>query len=280
MRTELRLPCEVATTACASDGERVGSGLLPASLIAVEPAPSARADDLHYFALRPPRQRVSSIQSLTPLPIRWIRIPTVCERLLANVEIGYFGSITTQYQDDLNPNADRTIQRKAGFTTDSGSQFSPSAKLIMTYDLRKYEIPDGQFVVGFSAGWSTYDGAAPNSFNLNAMYWYRGRCWTGRSSSRSATSTARNSSDPSEAPSPTTFSVPTTGSMDKGARHQVTCVTTPLPGVVVKYNFSKDIYWLSTIQRSESPDGNYPEYFANRNGFCLLRTKRWRALSE
>lgn len=265
MRTELRLPCEVDNRL----RERRRTSWIwvaSASLIAVWPAPSARADDLHYS---PSDLRVRGL--LNPIPDPFTNTldpdPNGLRTALANVGIGYFGSITTQYQDDLNPNADRTTNGKQVYNGQR-SQFSPSAKLIMTYDLRKYEIPDGQFVVGFSAGWSTYDGAAPNSFNLNAMYWYQtlldrkielkvgylnGSQFIGSVGGSFADNILgpNNRIDGQGGAAPGYF------------------VTTPLPGVVVKYNFSKDIYWLSTIQRSESPDGNYPEYFANRNGFAF-----------
>jgi porin len=230
------------------------------------PVASASAEDLPYS---PSDLRIRGLLNPVPDPLTNTLDPDPngLRTALAKLGIGYFGSVQGQYQNDLNPNADKTTN---GFQAYNGQRatYNVSTKLVMTYDLRQYGIPDGQMVWGISSGISTYDGPAPNQVNLNSAYYYQtmfdrkvelkigylnGSQFVGYVGGNFADNILgpNNRIDGQGGAAPGFFA------------------TSPTPGIVVKTNFTKDIYWLSTIQRSTSPDGNHFEFLYNRNGLAF-----------
>ena len=90
---------------------------------------------------------------------------------LASLGIGYIGYSTNSFFDNLLP-AERTT---FGQQTYNGQQptFSSGNLMLLTYDLSRYGIADGQIAVGGVYGFITWNPGGPNALSLATLSYYQ-----------------------------------------------------------------------------------------------------------
>lgn len=173
---------------------------------------------------------------------------------------------------DLNSFANNLLPDSMGASRDkqvySGQRptYVATTWLMFTYDLGRYGIPNGQITaLGFGQE-NSWNPGGPSRWGVGALTYYqtmfdsRVEVKLGLLHSSFefvgpyvAGSLAASVFGPSA-------SIPTQGGLDSA--------TTPTPGVLMRYNFSTNLYTKATVQRAVNPDGQVAEVDANRSGFA------------
>ncbi|WP_225119733.1 carbohydrate porin [Bradyrhizobium sp. BRP22] len=203
----------------------------------------------------------------------WLNIPGPADTIdqdqggtrsaLADVGIGYVGGTVNSLVDNQFPNAARTSianQRYMG----QNPTFSTVNFMIVTYDLSRFGIPDGQIIVGAQQQYWTWKPGGPDRFGLNTIAYYQtffdstlelkmgylrnvnefGGTLVGGSAGASVLAPSSN--------------ILYQAGMSNNAA--------PTPAMNVKFNFDDRLYNKVSIQRSLSPDGQQAEITENPTG--------------
>ncbi|MDP9155442.1 MAG: carbohydrate porin [Pseudomonadota bacterium] len=181
---------------------------------------------------------------------------------LANEGIYYFGFSTNSFADNENPSANR-----GGTQLYNGQKTTLSTQNLfgITYDLSRFGIPDGQFLIWGAKYAYTWQPGGPSKFGLAGATYYQTLFnkkvefkigYLDSSLEFVGTNVGGSLSTSVFGP---LGSIPYQGGENN--------VTTPTPGVIVKYNFDQNFYTKATIQRAVSPDGFVTEVGENPSGF-------------
>jgi len=183
---------------------------------------------------------------------------------LASYGVGFLAFDLNNFADNILPNsqgASRTTQTYNG----QRPSYSTTSWLIVTYDLSRFGIPDGQITaIGMGQEYSWNPGG-PTRLGIGALTYYQTMFdrrvelkigllhstfeFVGPYVGGTLAASVFGSS----------ASIPTQGGLDSA--------TTPTPGVVLRYNFSPSLYTKATLQRAVDPDGPVAEVDNNRTGF-------------
>lgn len=181
---------------------------------------------------------------------------------LADLGIYYFGMSLNNVSDNQLPSANR-----AGTQLYNGQKFTFSTQNLfgITYDLARYGIPDGQFLIWGAKNYYTWNAGGPSKFGVAGLTYYQTLFnkkvelkvgylnnafeFIGTNVGGAITTSVFGPSG----------SIYYQGGLDNA--------TTPTFGGIVKYNFDTHFYTKATVQRAVSPDGFVSEVSQNPSGF-------------
>ncbi|WP_426441230.1 carbohydrate porin [Bradyrhizobium genosp. P] len=175
---------------------------------------------------------------------------------LADVGIGYIGWTLNTFVDNQLPNAARgTIanQLYAG----QRPTFVTANFMIVTYDLSRFGIPDGQIIVGAEQQYSTWKPGGPDRVGINTIAYYQ--TFLDRKLELKI-GYLRNQNEFAG----TLFAFgPSLGILFQGG---MSSNPAPTPALNLRYNFDDRFYNKVSIQRSLSPDGQFAQITKNPTG--------------
>ncbi|WP_156918346.1 carbohydrate porin [Bradyrhizobium sp. Cp5.3] len=203
----------------------------------------------------------------------WLNIPGPADTIdqdsggvrsaLAEVGIGYVGWTQNTFIDNQLPNAARSTiadQRYMG----QNPTFNTANFLIVTYDLSRFGIPDGQIIVGAEQQYWTWKPGGPDRVGINTIAYYqtffdrRVELKLGylRNQNEFAGTVVGGNAGVNVF-GPSSNILYQAGMSNNPA---------PTPALNVKYNFDDRIYNKFSIQRSLNPDGQAAQIAENPTG--------------
>ncbi|MGY2986296.1 carbohydrate porin [Bradyrhizobium sp. USDA 4508] len=198
----------------------------------------------------------------------WLAIPGPADTIdqenggvrsaLADVGIGYIGWTHNAFVDNQLPNAARSPIANQLYMGQNPT-FASANFLIVTYDLSRFGIPDGQIVVGAEQQYWTWDRPGPDRVGLNTLAYYQ--TFLDRKLELKL-GYLRNQNEFTG----TLFGGMTGSNMFALIQAGVSTNAAPTPAVNLKYNFDDRFYNKISLQRSISPDGPYAEIKENPAG--------------
>ncbi|MCP3418666.1 carbohydrate porin [Bradyrhizobium brasilense] len=182
---------------------------------------------------------------------------------LANLGIGYIGMSLNNVYDNTIPHAYAPTSPQQLY---NGQNFTASTQelMLVTYDLRRYGIPDGQIVVGAQENIYTWNNGGPNRLGFNTATFYR--TFLDRTFELKLGYVANNweFAGPYVGGSLASSVFGPSGSiLYQGGMNNP---TVPTPTVILKYNIDDHFYDKAAVQRSVSPDGQVVEVNQNKIG--------------
>ncbi|QHO78004.1 carbohydrate porin [Bradyrhizobium sp. CCBAU 051011] len=203
----------------------------------------------------------------------WLNIPGPADTIdqdkagvrsaLADVGIGYVGGTVVSVIDNQLPNAARATTANQLYMGQNPT-FSTVSFMIVTYDLSRFGIPDGQIIVGAEQQYWTWKPGGPDRAGLNTLAYYQTFFdrklelkigYLRNVNEFAGTLVGGNAGASVLAPS---SNILYQAGMSNNAA--------PTPALNVKYNFNDHLYDKVSIQRSISPDGQYAQIIENPTG--------------
>ncbi|MGY4426436.1 porin [Bradyrhizobium sp. JR6.1] len=198
----------------------------------------------------------------------WLNIPGPADTIdqdtggvrsaLADVGIGYIGWTHNTFANNQLPNAARSTIANQLYMGQNPT-FASANFLILTYDLSRFGIPDGQIVVGAEQQYSTWDRPGPDRVGLNTLAYYQ--TFFDRKLELKL-GYLRNQNEFTG----TLFGGITGSNMSALLQAGMSTNAAPTPAVNLKYNFDDRLYNKVSVQRSISPDGPYAQITENPTG--------------
>ncbi len=182
---------------------------------------------------------------------------------LADVGIGYVGGTVNTFIDNRLPNAARSTMPNQSFMGQNPT-FGTVNFFIVTYDLSRFGIPDGQITAGAEQQYWTWKPGGPDRVGLNTLAYYQ-TFFDGKVELKTGylrnvnefagTLVGGNAGASVLAPS---SNILYQAGMSNNAA--------PTPALNLKYNFDDHLYNKFSLQRSISPDGQYAQLTENPTG--------------
>ncbi|MBB4380278.1 carbohydrate porin [Bradyrhizobium sp. SBR1B] len=177
---------------------------------------------------------------------------------LADIGIGYAAWTHNSFANNLLPNAARSPIANQLYMGQNPT-FASANFLIVTYDLSRFGISDGQIVLGIEQQYSTWDRPGPNRVGLNTLAYYQ--TFFDRAVELKL-GYLRNQNEFTG----TLLGGITGSNMSALFQAGMSTNATPTPTVNLKYNFDDRLYNKASVQRSISPDGAYAHITENPIG--------------
>ncbi|MHB0790518.1 carbohydrate porin [Bradyrhizobium sp. 5.13L] len=195
----------------------------------------------------------------------WLKIPGPADTIdqdrggvrsaLAELGIGYVGWTQNSLIDNRMPNASKSTVFNQRYIGESPT-FGTVNSMIVTYDLGRFEIPDGQITVGAEQQYWTWKPAGPDRVGINTIAYYQ--TFFDRKLELKMGYLRNHDEFVGMNPfGPTPIILSQAGMSNNSA---------PMPALNVKYNLDDRLYNKISIQRSISPDGQLAHMTENPTG--------------
>ncbi|WP_235884881.1 MULTISPECIES: carbohydrate porin [Bradyrhizobium] len=198
----------------------------------------------------------------------WLNIPGPADTIdqdrdgvrsaLADVGIGYIGWTHNSFANNQLPNAARSPIANQLYMGQNPT-FASANFMIVTYDLSRFGIADGQIVVGAEQQYWTWDRPGPDRAGINTLAYYQ--TFFDRTLELKL-GYLRNQNEFTG----TLFGGITGSNMSALFQAGMSTNAAPTPAVNLKYNFDDRLYNKVSVQRSISPDGAYAHITENPTG--------------
>ncbi|MGY2804014.1 carbohydrate porin [Bradyrhizobium sp. USDA 4506] len=198
----------------------------------------------------------------------WLTIPGPADTIvqdrdgvrsaLADVGIGYIGWTHNTFANNQLPNAARSSIANQLYMGQNPT-FATANFMIVTYDLSRFGIPDGQIVVGAEQQYWTWKRPGPDRVGLNTLAYYQ--TFLDRKFELKL-GYLRNQNEFTG----TLFGGISGSNMFALFQAGMSTNAAPTPAVNLKYNFGDRWYNKVSVQRSISPDGPYAQITDNPTG--------------
>ncbi|WP_249734462.1 carbohydrate porin [Bradyrhizobium sp. sGM-13] len=275
LKEELRgSPIRSQNSEAAGSNEQRFRSVTPA-LAQTASLPSAKRDSADEIAKNRTQKEIDPFAKFENLREKgmWLNIPGPADTIdhdkggvrsaLAEVGIGYVGGTVISLVDNQLPNAASATTANQLYMGQN-STFSTVNFMIVTYDLSRFGIPDGQIVVGAEQQYWTWKPGGPDRVGLNTLAYYQTffdrklelkMGYLRNVNEFAGTLVGGNAGASVLAPS---SNILYQAGMSNNAA--------PTPALNVKYNFDDHLYDKVSIQRSISPDGQYAQITENPTG--------------
>lgn len=230
-------------------------------------APASRHDRPDKAATTWPPEKIDPFAKFDNLREKgiWLNIPGPADTIdqdkggvrsaLANLGIGYVGWTQNTLIDNRLPNASKSTNFNQRYIGESPT-FGTVNFMIVTYDLDRFGIPDGQITVGAEQQYWTWKPAGPDRVGINTIAYYQ--TFFDRTLELKVGYLRNHDEFLGMNPfGPTAVILSQAGMSNNYA---------PTPALNVKYNFDDRLYTKISIQRSVSPDGQLPQITENPTG--------------
>jgi porin len=177
---------------------------------------------------------------------------------LADVGIGYIGWTHNSFASNQLPHAARSTIANQLYMGQNPT-FASANFMIVTYDLSRFGIADGQIVVGAEQQYWTWDRPGPDRVGLNTLAYYQ--TFFNRTLELKL-GYLRNQNEFTG----TLFGGITGSNMSALFQAGMSTNAAPTPAANLKYNFDARLYNKVSVQRSISPDGAYAHITENPTG--------------
>ncbi|MFB6452235.1 carbohydrate porin [Bradyrhizobium tunisiense] len=195
----------------------------------------------------------------------WLNIPGPADTIdqdkggvrsaLADLGIGYVGWTQNTLIDNRLPHASKSTIFNQRYVGESPT-FGTVNFMIVTYDLGRFGIPDGQISVGAEQQYWTWKPAGPDRVGINTFAYYQ--TFFDRTLELKMGYLRNHDEFLGMNPfGPTPVILSQAGMSNNSA---------PTPALNVKYNFDDRLYTKFSIQRSVSPDGQLVHITENPSG--------------
>ncbi|MEK9280977.1 carbohydrate porin [Bradyrhizobium sp. ISRA442] len=198
----------------------------------------------------------------------WLNIPGPADTIdqdtdgvrsaLADVGIGYIGWTHNSFANNQLPNAARSTIANQLYMGQNPT-FASANFMIVTYDLSRFGIADGQIVVGAEQQYWTWERPGPDRVGINTLAYYQ--TFFDRTLELKL-GYLRNQNEFTG----TLFGGITGSNMSALFQAGMSTNAAPTPAVNLKYNFDDRLYNKVSVQRSISPDGAYAHITENPTG--------------
>ncbi|WP_342723701.1 carbohydrate porin [Bradyrhizobium sp. B097] len=198
----------------------------------------------------------------------WLNIPGPADTIdqdkhgirsaLADVGIGYIGWTHNTFADNQLPNAARSSIANQLYLGQNPT-FATANFMIVTYDLSRFGVPDGQIVVGAEQQYWTWKRPGPDRVGLNTLAYYQ--TFFDRKLELKL-GYLRNQNEFTG----TLFGGISGSNMFALLQAGMSSNPAPTPAVNLKYNLDDRLYNKVSVQRSISPDGPYAQITENPSG--------------
>lgn len=195
----------------------------------------------------------------------WLNIPGPADTIdqdkggvrsaLADLGIGYVGWTQNSLIDNRLPNASKSTIFNQRYIGESPT-FGTVNFMIVTYDLSRFGIPDGQITVGAEQQHWTWKPAGPDRVGINTIAYYQ-TFFDGTLELKMGYLRNHDEFLGMNPFGPTPVILSQAGMSNNSA---------PTPALNVKYNFDDRLYTKISIQRSVSPDGQLAHITENPTG--------------
>ncbi|WP_245287018.1 carbohydrate porin, partial [Bradyrhizobium sp. Tv2a-2] len=182
---------------------------------------------------------------------------------LAEVGIGYVGWTQNTFVNNLLPNAAKSTIANQLYNGQNPT-FNTVNAMMVTYDLSRFGVPDGQIIVGTEQQWWTWNPGGPDRIGLATFAFYQtffdrklefkigylrnsyefAGIWVGGNAGANVFGPSGN--------------ILYQGGIGNNAA--------PTPGIILKFNAGDQLYSKASLQRSISPDGVFTEVTQNPTG--------------
>lgn len=229
--------------------------------------PDSRHDRPDKVAETKPREKVDPFAKFDHLREKgiWLNIPGPADTIdqdkggvrsaLANLGIGYVGWTQNSLIDNRMPNAAKSTIFNQRYIGESPT-FGTVNSMIVTYDLGRFGIPDGQITVGVEQQYWTWKPAGPDRVGINTIAYYQ--TFFDRTLELKMGYLGNHDEFLGMNPfGPTPVILSQAGMSNNSA---------PTPALNVRYNLDDRLYNKISIQRSVSPDGQLAHITENRAG--------------
>lgn len=195
----------------------------------------------------------------------WLNIPGPADTIdqdkggvrsaLADLGIGYVGWTQNSLIDNRMPNASKSTIFNQRYIGESPT-FGTVNSMIVTYDLGRFGIPDGQITVGAEQQYWTWKPAGPDRVGINTIAYYQ--TFFDRTLELKMGYLRNHDEFSGMNPfGPTPVILSQAGMSNNSA---------PSPALNVRYNLDDRLYNKISIQRSVSPDGQLAHMSENSTG--------------
>ncbi|WFU80345.1 carbohydrate porin [Bradyrhizobium sp. CIAT3101] len=182
---------------------------------------------------------------------------------LAEVGIGYIGGTVNTFVTNQLPNAARSTIRDQLYAGQNPT-FNTLNFMIVTYDLSRFGIPDGQIIVGAQQQYWTWKPGGPDRAGINTIAYYQtlfeGKLELKMGYLRNINEFAGTVVGGNAAVN--VFGASSNILYQAGMSNNAA----PTPALNLKYNFDERFYNRTSIQRSLSPDGQFAHIAENPTG--------------
>lgn len=230
-------------------------------------APASRHDRPDKAATTRPPEKIDPFAKFDNLREKgiWLNIPGPADTIdqdkggvrsaLADLGIGYVGWTQNSLIDNRMPNASKSTTFNQRYIGESPT-FSTVNSMIVTYDLGRFGIPDGQITVGAEQQYWTWKPAGPDRVGINTIAYYQ--TFFDRKLELKMGYLRNHDEFVGMNPfGPTPIILSQAGMSNNSA---------PTPALNVKYNLDDRLYNKISIQRSVSPDGQLAHMTENPTG--------------
>lgn len=230
-------------------------------------APASRHDRPDKAATTRPPEKIDPFAKFDNLREKgiWLNIPGPADTIdqdkggvrsaLADLGIGYVGWTQNSLIDNRMPNASKSTTFNQRYIGESPT-FSTVNSIIVTYDLGRFGIADGQITVGAEQQYWTWKPAGPDRVGINTIAYYQ--TFFDRKLELKMGYLRNHDEFVGMNPfGPTPIILSQTGMSNNSA---------PTPALNVKYNLDDRLYNKISIQRSLSPDGQLVHMTENPTG--------------
>lgn len=174
---------------------------------------------------------------------------------LADIGIGYVGWTQNSLIDNRMPNASKSTVFNQRYIGESPT-FGTVNSMIVTYDIGRFGIPDGQITVGVEQQYWTWKPAGPDRVGINTIAYYQ--TFFDRALELKMGYLRNHDEFLGMNPfGPTPIILSQAGMSNNSA---------PTPALNMKYNLDDRLYTKISIQRSVSPDGQLAHMSENPTG--------------
>ncbi|QQO37557.1 carbohydrate porin [Bradyrhizobium diazoefficiens] len=229
--------------------------------------PDSRHDRPDKVAETTPPEKIAPFAKFDNLREKgiWLNMPGPADTIdqdrggvrsaLANLGIGYVGWTQNSLIDNRMPNASKSTIFNQRYIGESPT-FGTVNSMIVTYDLGRFGIPDGQITVGAEQQYWTWKPAGPDRVGINTIAYYQ--TFFDRTLELKMGYLRNHDEFLGMNPfGPTPIILSQAGMSNNSA---------PTPALNVKYNLDDRLYNKISIQRSVSPDGQLAHMSENPTG--------------
>lgn len=229
--------------------------------------PDSRHDRPDKVAETEPPEKIAPFAKFDNLREKgiWLNIPGPADTIdqdkggvrsaLADLGIGYVGWTQNSLVDNRMPNASKSTIFNQRYIGESPT-FGTVNSMIVTYDLGRFGIPDGQITVGAEQQYWTWKPAGPDRVGVNTIAYYQ--TFFDRKLELKMGYLRNHDEFLGMNPfGPTPVILSQAGMSNNSA---------PTPALNVKYNLDDRLYTKISIQRSVSPDGQLAHMSENPAG--------------
>lgn len=230
-------------------------------------APESRHDHPDKVAETKPPDKIDPFAKFDHLREKgiWLNIPGPADTIdqdkggvrsaLADLGIGYVGWTQNSLIDNRMPSASKSTIFNQRYIGESPT-FGTVNSMIVTYDLGRFGIPDGQITVGAEQQYWTWKPAGPDRVGINTIAYYQ--TFFDRTLELKMGYLRNHDEFLGMNPfGPTPVILSQAGMSTNSA---------PTPALNVKYNLDDRLYNKISIQRSVSPDGQLAHMSENPTG--------------